>query len=532
MTSLRGATRATLRSLAVVLAGTAVLAPAAGAAPVWTAPVELSAPGHTAYEQHVAVDPQGNAVAVWQRFNGVVTVVQAATRPAGGTWGPPVDISGTEGSAQLPRVAIDAAGEAVATWDTTLGVNVVQVATLPPGGTWSTPRTISEPGRNSSDPEVAVDAAGDAIVVWEGANGSGTSIAQEASRPAGDTWTVPVKLSAEGQNAQIPAVAISPSGAAVVAWVRNDGSDFIVQASRRAPGGIWTTPLNLSKPGGDAGSPTVAIDPAGDAVVAWRRWDGTHEVVQAVRRSGEAGAWSPTADLSRAEESGYGPTAAIDPAGDATVIWEGIYGNTHGVATADSAAGTDVWSPPAVLSATGVGGFEPALAINSRGDAVAAWNEHSQGSELVRVALRGAGNSAWGAPIDLSSPELENKAPAVAIDPAGDAVTVWRHWDGANSIVDASTFEVGRSVAAEPEPGPGPGAEAPPGTTPAPGTSPSPIAEAPTKAQCPKGKVPRKVKVRVGGGRKARFKTVRKCVKPGAARPKHRHAKHRQTKGK
>jgi hypothetical protein len=81
MNPLRGATRAL--AILCLLGAVGALAPAAQAAAPWSAPVELSAPGHTAFEQHVAIDPQGDAVAVWQRSNGTVSVVQAATRPAG-----------------------------------------------------------------------------------------------------------------------------------------------------------------------------------------------------------------------------------------------------------------------------------------------------------------------------------------------------------------------------------------------------------------------------------------------------------------
>jgi hypothetical protein len=530
MSILRGAARAVLCALAVVTV--AALAPAAEAAPAWTAPAELSAPGHTAFEQHVAIDPAGDAVAVWQRSNGTVSVVQAATRPAGGAWSAPVDLSDPEISGQLPRVAIDAAGEAVATWEGSSSVNVTQVATLPPGGTWTASVTLSEAGRNSSDPTVAIDPAGDAIVVWAGANGAGTSIAQEAMRPAGGAWTKPVKLSAEGQNAELPVVAIAPSGAAVVAWSRSNGTDFIVQATRRASGGIWTMPVNLSKPGGGASRPSVAIDPAGDALVAWERWNGAEDVLQAARQTGEAGPWSTPVDLSRPEESSYDAIAALDAAGNATVAWEALYGNTHIVAVAEAAAGSNAWSAPTVLSQKGMAAFEPALAVDPQGDAVAAWTERSAGTEVLRAARRDAGDGTWSTPVDLSSVGTENKAAAVAIDPFGDAVAAWRHWDGANSIVDASTFDV-----PHPEPEPAPETTPPATADPSPPATvvppPAKPTRPPAKARCPKGKVLRKAKVRVPGRGKAQTKTVLKCVKPGARPKQTKHpTNHQQAKGK
>jgi hypothetical protein len=52
--------------------------PAAAAAPVFGAPVDLSAAGQDASAPQVAFDGAGNALAVWRRFNGSNTIVQGA----------------------------------------------------------------------------------------------------------------------------------------------------------------------------------------------------------------------------------------------------------------------------------------------------------------------------------------------------------------------------------------------------------------------------------------------------------------------
>ena len=48
------------------------------------APVDLSAPGGNGLLPQVAVDPQGNAVAAWYRFNGANEIVQASGYDAAG----------------------------------------------------------------------------------------------------------------------------------------------------------------------------------------------------------------------------------------------------------------------------------------------------------------------------------------------------------------------------------------------------------------------------------------------------------------
>ena len=62
------------------------------------------------------IDPQGSATAVWRRSNGANFIVQGATRPAGGPWQAPVDLSAVGQSTADPQVAVDPTGRATAVW--------------------------------------------------------------------------------------------------------------------------------------------------------------------------------------------------------------------------------------------------------------------------------------------------------------------------------------------------------------------------------------------------------------------------------
>ena len=55
--------------------------------------MDVSASGADAFNPAVAVDPRGDAVSTWVRFDGSNYVAQAAVRPAGGTWQAPVNLS-------------------------------------------------------------------------------------------------------------------------------------------------------------------------------------------------------------------------------------------------------------------------------------------------------------------------------------------------------------------------------------------------------------------------------------------------------
>jgi hypothetical protein len=85
---------------------------------VWSDPAILSAVGGR--EPQIAVTPDGNAVAIWQLLDASGGRVQAATLPFGGAWSSPVDLSliGSIGS-NSAHVAIDADGNALAIWSFT-----------------------------------------------------------------------------------------------------------------------------------------------------------------------------------------------------------------------------------------------------------------------------------------------------------------------------------------------------------------------------------------------------------------------------
>ncbi|MDQ3765420.1 MAG: hypothetical protein M3460_29395 [Actinomycetota bacterium] len=301
------------------------------------APVDLSAAGQDAFAPRVAVDGQGNAVAVWDRFNGTNTIVQAAARPAGGAWQAPINLSAPGQDASIPQVAVNAQGNAVAIWRRGTTFNaIVQAAARPAGGAWQAPINLSAPGQDASIPQVAVDAQGNAVAVWRRFNGT-NDIVQAAVRLAGGAWQAPVNLSAPGQDASIPQVAVDAQGNAVAVWQRFTTFNAIVQAAARPAGGAWQAPitLSLSAVGQNAFNPQVAVDGQGNAVAVWQRNTDNftpNGFVQAtVRPAG--GAWQAPINLSASDQPAYEPQVAVDGQGNAVVVWHRSNG-THRIVQA------------------------------------------------------------------------------------------------------------------------------------------------------------------------------------------------------
>src|SRR3954452_2969782 len=84
----------------------------AAAAPTWLAPKPLSVSGNGG-DLTIAVDAAGDAFAAWTRSG----TVQAAQRPAGGSWSAAQDLSNTCVGAPSVRFAVNAAGRAVVVWE-------------------------------------------------------------------------------------------------------------------------------------------------------------------------------------------------------------------------------------------------------------------------------------------------------------------------------------------------------------------------------------------------------------------------------
>jgi len=527
----------TVAALAVALLPAA--AAAAATPPSWSAPVDLSESGVGVYGPQVAVDPAGDAAAVWmQAMVGGGYSVQAATRPAGGAWTTPVKLSSPGLNAAEPTVAIDAHGDAIAVWQQTLETTMVVAATHVAGAaSWSVGQTVSNPMREAGEPRVAIDPGGDAVVLFTGRNAAGNEIVQaSAEQGFGGEWGAPILLSAPGADASRATLGIDDAGEAIAVWQRPNNIGYVVQASRRPAGGSWSAPESLSGAGGEVSLPRLAVNANGDAAVIWSHFSGTIRTAVTTRSAG--GTWSLPRDLSPEGQESFEARVALDAQGDATVLWVNLSGE-YTVQSSTEAAGTGVWSAPVDLVQADPIPPEPSLAIAPGGDAVVAWQSGAVGgTTTVEAASRKGADGAWSSPGLISAPTDGVEQPDVAIEPNGAATAIWGSYGGGFVGVQSATFDPGTESEGEAEvpAGGGPGSGTVPSasgpTGPAGDATQPPAASAtkpPAAPTCPRGKALRKVKVPARGrGAKAKKKTrtVLRCVKPNPHRKAHHHQRH------
>ncbi len=232
----RGALRWQLliSTLAVLL----LLAPAAAhATPTFLSGVSISDPTKDAFEPELVVAPDGTVIAVWTRSDGTNFRIQSSNRTPSGAWAAAQTISDPGMSASGPAIAVDPSGNALAVWTQSDGSDLrINAAFRPSGGSFGTPALVSASGQDATAPDVSMDGSGNALVGWQRTDGTKLRVQTAIRSPgAGGGFGPTSTLSDPGQDGFEPRVAAGPNVDAnsVIVWTRSDGTNLRVQSSRR-----------------------------------------------------------------------------------------------------------------------------------------------------------------------------------------------------------------------------------------------------------------------------------------------------------
>ncbi len=375
-----------------------------GAAEVVGAPVSANEG-----QPRVVVDGAGNVTVVWGRGGRIVT----RTRSAAGVWGAERPISVRDQHAGFPDAATDPEGNLVVVWrQRTAERHVEERFTLPsgapagrfsdnvdrrwapvarvrtPDGAWGPTVLLAETSptvRDVAEPQVGITGDGTMIALWN----MGASV-WSRERPAGAaTWTDPVQVGSGRGPAVRARLAVAASGYAVVAWANRPGwaasprIDHTISVVLRRPTGEWGSPHAVASNPGNPGYLDVAVNPAGESVVAFTSSRPLGDMVN-VARSSAAGEWGEPEVATTAERARYlgrPVDVAVEDEGRALIFAPGS-------------------SPPAT-STTPNGPWRPLhlpregifvrghYAVGPDGIAVLAWGGSSLGTIVQRVGETG-----------------------------------------------------------------------------------------------------------------------------------------------
>src|SRR5438874_7020512 len=181
-------------------------------------------------------------------------------------------------------------------------------------------------------------------------------------------------------------------------------------------------------------NPGIAMDPAGNFVVAWTSFgqDGDDAGVfaqcfdaNATRRGAEFQVNTFTAGQQ------FDPVVGMDGSGNFVVAWTGDFqdGSGFGVFGRRFDGACAAQGPEFQVNSTTVGSqFHPAVAMNAAGTFVVAWTSESQDGDGLGVFAQrfDATGSRQGAEFQVNTSTLFDQfEPAVALDAAGNFVVAW-----------------------------------------------------------------------------------------------------------
>ena len=402
-----------------------------------TPPVTISSTHINASDPRVAIDANGDAVAVWVENN----LVKAATKPVNMNWSTAVTLSGT--GATTPRVVSDTNGNATAVWAEN---GVIKAATKPFGGNWGSTTSLSSAG--SSSPAIAVDAAGDVIATWI----SGNNV-QVSTKLFGGSWSTKVNISSTSPST--PFIAIGGTGSnarAVIVWHGTvSGTNIVYTSTKLVTSGSWTTQLALSDTTRNAEFAKVAVDPSGNATALWYAYDvsGTNysgvTVTSASRMSN--GSWTDPVAISAPgmrNPADLSSSLRVDNNGNVVAVWSTSFdGDSFNVEAAFKPVRAD-WTSSTTLIDSNTYAYDVAADVSALGDAVALYMFFNGSSIVIQSSesdTTGFNQNFWSVPLNVSV-GASNGFPRVATTLIGNtlnAVAVWVNFDGTNNHINAVT---------------------------------------------------------------------------------------------
>jgi hypothetical protein len=378
----------------------------------------------------IAVDPQGNAIAVWQQGNsaGVVSVWTNRYDVGSGSWGTATLLEINPGAAASPQIRMDSNGNAIAVWVQNDGTfNRMWANRYVAGQGWGTPQIIENNPGDTDFPRVAVNGSGNAMALWKQVNGVNYAIWAN-QYVVGQGWGTATLIETSSQDVSEPWVAIDNNGNAMAVWRQSIPNPSIWANRYDVGSGSWGTPTLIEPNPGFASFPHVEFDNNGNAIAAWYQKFGAPQGrhIWANRYDVGSGSWGAPTRLDSSPLDAQGPSLAVNGSGNAMAVWRqwddqgvfiGIWANQYVVGQG--------WGTATLIETGSAAADNPDVAMDSSGNATAVWKQ-SDGTFNSIWANRYVAGPGWGTATLIETRNGAADFPKVATDANGNAMAVWQ----------------------------------------------------------------------------------------------------------
>ncbi len=396
-----------------------------------------------AEDVQISVNADGNALAVWSQDDGNYYSIFANRYTVGTGWGSAELIESNDiEDANSPQISVDADGNALAVWQQYDGNRVSIFANRHTAGTgWGTAELIeSNDAAGANAPQISVGADGNALVVWQQSDGNRDSIF--ANRyTVGTGWgTAGLIESNDTGYAYDPQIDIDINGNALAVWIQVDGTRDSIFANRYTVDTGWgTAELIESNDTEHASDPQITVTADGNAFAVWLQSDGTRPSIFSNRYTVGTG-WG-TAELIESNDIGGArtPQVSVDTDGNALAVWQQYEGTSNSIFANRHTAGAG-WGTAELIESSDSGAYRPQISFDADGNALAVWYQYDETTDSV-FANRYTVGTGWGSAELIESDDAGANAPQISVDANGNALVVWAQNGDDTTNIKSARFD-------------------------------------------------------------------------------------------
>ncbi len=421
----------------------------------WNGPAFLldGASGGGSNFPEVAVNPNGDAIVVFQKLDGDVSNIYANHYSVNDGWSAPVRLDVGNDTSTFPQVAIDANGNAVAVWlqSPSLGLRDVYASRYTTTSGWGIAETIEDDVEfvPDSPPSIAMDPSGNAFVVWSQDVFSSVAVKLNSYTAATEKWDTAANISSINPSKPIqnlnPKVTFGSNVTRVISWTEKDGN-LVARVTITTPSNFtqFFNPKINTNIGGNIDYHQAIVDSNGNATIVWQQPDAMGKNIYASHFAAGSGSWSAATLLNTTDTTtSVEPSLAVDPSGNVIAVWMQFNGTGYNVWANRFSNFNKIWGTAerieeGAMSVSVQGGGNLKIAAAGVNTFSAIWSQYNGGGSDVwtnRFTPNG-----WGtAEMIESSPGRTTRA-VVDFDSNDNGIAIWIQRNAGRDAIFARHF--------------------------------------------------------------------------------------------